>query len=328
MEEINSYLIGHYLFWSAPALYLALQRCRRKAHVGRNTQEDPNPSELSGRFADVSPQPGRIPMEENKQLLDSKVNPLSISSRVHSTESMRSKKSNHILIHNVAHTDVILSLNSTDTSLPTDAIIGRPKFCYFSKLQGIYESMLQNEPEGFKVFAKEVFADLNQTTPIPRDESNSRFEYCSAIHRDIALGAKSGDSRLMYPAGFDLTDLNYTLEDLSILRIHKSAIYNSLSLSNDVLTKQAVVTRVYFPLLAVLIPRWLEDMSDLVDQEKRILLISGQARSSFLHNPIVFLKSECLNALGNTEGLQFLEPVKLNLLSGAINGEIHQSLLP
>jgi len=172
-----------------------------------------------------------------------------------------------LLVHNLSHSDLVLSLNNNDQSLKPNSVIARPKFSHF---QGISEKIL--------------------TCLLGQNNSVSIAE--SKLHSRKNVQAESGAT---VPVGFnfskcpiavdDFANLRFRQDDKSTLLQRKDSTNGANSAPNsddhapqDNKSEQGVIESAYFPLISVLLPKWLNS----IDEDRRhtfnkvIVLVSGR----------------------------------------------------
>ena len=171
-----------------------------------------------------------------------------------------------ILCHNLSHSDMILSLNTIDMTCPNGSIFARPSFNSYREITGkiVYsqfanETMLSEIPAYYyPTYAREKIGSQGQY-PISNQPSSEKI-----------------------PFGFDLVSTPVVVDNLSSLRFRgndetllKSHIMttNIDNIDDDNKTP-CVIEGCMFPLVAVLIPKWLMN----VDSSKRkvFFIISGR----------------------------------------------------
>jgi hypothetical protein len=187
-----------------------------------------------------------------------------------------------ILVHNVAHSDLVCSVNKTDLSLPKCRVMARPKFSHFRE---ITENILQaaetqaGEIDILKLqkFSRRAASRSNSITDaIDADataDNNANTEYTTAQGGPLAS------------VGFDFKCSPIQVDKASALRF-RSDDHSALSTdsdnekaSNDPSTSpKCVIDAAYFPMAAVLVPKWLQEIESTGRGGSRclIILITGR----------------------------------------------------
>jgi hypothetical protein len=165
-----------------------------------------------------------------------------------------------LLVHNLSHSDIVLSLNDIGLSKTPNSVIARPKFSHF---HGICDKILRSVgPE----------ASVNVTTT----KLFSRKTGKAVSDDEVAVG-------------FNFTSNPIVLQDLSTLRFRhddKNTLLKNSTTSGDN-TEDAnekndnhscVIENAYFPLIAVLLPKWLGSIDEdrRNDFNKVVVLVSGR----------------------------------------------------
>ena len=164
-----------------------------------------------------------------------------------------------LLVHNLSHSDLVLSLNTLDQSLKANSVIARPKFSHF---QGISEKILT--------------CLLSQNDQV----SIARSKLCSRKNVNF-------DSGVDVPVGFNFNKCPIAVDDFSSLRFRqddKSSLLQPKSCNSDEGSarpkagEHAIIDGAFFPLISVLLPKWLKTIDE--DRQhsfnKVVLLVSGR----------------------------------------------------
>jgi len=164
-----------------------------------------------------------------------------------------------ILIHNLSHSDMALSVNKNAMSLPLGTCIARPKF---SEYRDISEKLLQAlSRNSFTAIKKPVYNRNQQSTEDGR--------YPIALHPR---------ANCLLPLGFDLSkspvvvsahSLHFKADGANAVRSEQNGAEEPNTCSVDAM---------YFPLLAVLVHKWLDtlEQSGNLNSRKIVILISGR----------------------------------------------------
>lgn len=169
-----------------------------------------------------------------------------------------------ILVHNLSHSDLVLSLNATEQSKLTkseNSVIARPKFSHF---HGISEQI------------------LNQVSTYESDISITRRNLFSrktgqAVSSDqVAVGFNFSNHPIKV---HDLSALRFRHDDKNVLlRRDNGAAGSDHQGAVDTIQTDYVLENAYFPLIAALVPKWL----GTIDEERQLLfnkvivLVSGR----------------------------------------------------
>jgi hypothetical protein len=161
-----------------------------------------------------------------------------------------------ILLHNVSHTDMVLSvLNSAlvNSDNRGENIIARPKFSWFREIS----TKIENKIRDVKL---ENLATIKHSA-YSRD-SNS-------LHRII----RSFTTNQELDVGFDLQNHGVVIDRIEQLRFRQN---DRDKMSNE--DSSATLSAVYFPLLSMLIPKWLTEVDSRGKGRSRkiVFLVSGQ----------------------------------------------------
>ena len=122
-----------------------------------------------------------------------------------------SDESVEILLHNVSHSDLVLSLNNLERSLKQDSVIARPKFNFF---KNISEYILKSVKSNVNREIDTVYRQLRTEVIIllTYDYLIIFIEY-HLITKDL--------TETKYPVGYDLTKESYELESIFQLRFRR-----------------------------------------------------------------------------------------------------------
>lgn len=157
-----------------------------------------------------------------------------------------------ILVHNVSHTDMVLTLDSlpSDPAQPADSILARPKFNFYQAistkvLSAVREMQDQVIVEDYPVYTRQT---SRRKFPIKKDMEGYKI-----------------------PVGFKLPpSTSFDVEDLGQLRFRRDD-------RSKLTSNRARITGCYFPLLSILAPKWARMMKDTGrDKARRVLfLVTG-----------------------------------------------------
>ena len=172
-----------------------------------------------------------------------------------------------ILLHNVSHTDMVMSIknnndnknnkNSNDNNdeESDESIIARPKFSCFREISSKIESSIREvKLEDLSTIRHPVYSrETNARHPIIRSSINSQY----------------------LDVGFNLLDHSVVIENIEQLRFRQKD-REKISKQNNLSTID--LSAVYFPLLSMLIPKWLNEVDTRGKSESRkiVFLVSGQ----------------------------------------------------
>jgi hypothetical protein len=157
-----------------------------------------------------------------------------------------------LLVHNLSHSDLVLGLNTKNLSVKSDAVIARPKFSHFSSIS---ESILK------KLKSFKPTEDLITKTKLgSRSASSMNPERCVSVGYDFKRDPIAVDN---------VSSLRFRKEDQSLLLQNNIAEHATES--------DCFIERAYFPLLAVLLPKWLDSISsEDSSKAKVVVLVSGR----------------------------------------------------
>lgn len=158
-----------------------------------------------------------------------------------------------LLVHNLSHSDMVLSLNDTNLSKEANSVIARPKFSHF---QGISAQILS------KVLASESNVTITETPLFSRKSGQP-------------VGSDS------VAVGFNFTKSPILLKDLATVRFRhddKNTLLRRNDSASDAPANECVIESAYFPLIAVLLPKWLATIEEERKQlfNKVVVLVSGR----------------------------------------------------
>jgi hypothetical protein len=166
-----------------------------------------------------------------------------------------------VLLHNVSHADVVFGMNTEDFSLIEDAVIARPKFSCFHRIHfSIWQAIEQN-PSAARISLKNVYRHSAKETPLKNERQETYFIPAGLCLRDLRIAASECQSKL---------------------RFRNNALSSRICTVTDPLNPANpanAIENVYFPLLAILIPKWIGSLKETrrySSNKKVIYLISGQ----------------------------------------------------
>ncbi len=159
-----------------------------------------------------------------------------------------------LLVHNLSHSDLVLDVNNIDLGIQPNEVIARPKF---SKFKQISEDILH------KISAEESQIDLYSISPYLRASSTFSAESKVPIGFNLQLNPVEIS---------DLTSLRFRQDDASKIRV--PVIDDNLDVEKRAV---ACIQSVYFPLIAVLLPKWLNSIQDgRKSLKKVVVIVSGR----------------------------------------------------
>lgn len=154
-----------------------------------------------------------------------------------------------LLLHNLSHSDIVFDICNSylETS---NKVIARPKFSRFKQLsEAVYNKVLTEDCR-----------QISSLSCSSRDEKKP------------TLGA--------VPLGFDLTLHPVCVSDVSSLRFRQDD-FKKMSPPDSVDLPVAMIRMVYFPLIAVLLPKWISNIDESSQDAKKVLiLVSGRGTPS------------------------------------------------
>jgi hypothetical protein len=164
-----------------------------------------------------------------------------------------------ILVHNLSHSDLVLSLNTLDMSKPVNKVIGRPKFSHF---RGITDRIL-----------KSVKA-LEYSVPLTRRELFSRRTGQVVSADPVAVGFNFKDNPILLQ---DLATLRFRHEDKNILQRTTEGMSDEHTSDANPSTNECMIENAYFPLIAALLPKWIGSIDQHRENfTKVVVLVSGR----------------------------------------------------
>ena len=173
-----------------------------------------------------------------------------------------------ILVHNVSHSDLVLALNNKHQSLEYGKIIGKPKFSHFKRITQKIDKSL---------------GEIGSKIDIEMREKHKRLE---------GNGIQKLEDKTFL--GIDLRKIPIDIVDTSALKFRRN-VRSQLPADNE----GCVVTAAYFPLLAILVPKWLATIEAHGQEIKRkiIFLVTGRG------TPVDITASEISNSTKHTGAL-------------------------
>ena len=156
-----------------------------------------------------------------------------------------------LLVHNLSHSDLVLSLNSIDQTLKANSVIARPKFSHFQDIsEKIYTCL------------------LSQSNSVSIEET----QLSSRKHPGIGNTV---------PVGFNFSKCPIVIDDLSSLRFRQDDKSKLLSTHGDSATdnkEHGSIESACFPLISVLLPKWINS----IDEERKNSFKKVCSLTSFL----------------------------------------------
>ena len=164
-----------------------------------------------------------------------------------------------ILCHNLSHSDLILSLNDVAMTHPNGRIFARPEFSSYREISGkvvhvVSDNLLSSKMETYyyPVYSRQKEGTQGQYPVLPDPSS------------------------LVVPVGFDIRKTPVHVEDISMLRFRgdDKALLSPASNDTSASTQGCVIEAAFFPLMAVLLPKWLQDCDP--SKKKIVFIVSGR----------------------------------------------------
>jgi hypothetical protein len=152
-----------------------------------------------------------------------------------------------ILVHNLSHADLILGVSNS--LLPSDAkppmVVARPKFSEFNQISHQIYNYCKEQSSDFP---------LEHMIPECRPGGVSTFK---------DNGFDSVPAGCILRASCNTNKLRFRNDDLTAFLGNQDACH---------------ILKVFFPLLAILIPKWLMNIQSKDTDEKRVILVSGRGK--------------------------------------------------
>jgi len=172
-----------------------------------------------------------------------------------------------ILCHNLSHSDLVLSLNDRAMTHPTARIFARPSFRSYREITGKMVHQIADD---------DVVSSQIQTVFYPvfsRHKTGTQGQY-------PVMSEPS--TNVVVPVGFDLRQNAVAVDDTATLRfrgadlevLQQPSSSSSTSSTTTAPGNGCVSESVFFPLVAVLIPKWLQTCDP--DKKKIIFIVSGR----------------------------------------------------
>ena len=167
-----------------------------------------------------------------------------------------------ILCHNLSHSDLVLALNDVAMTHPNGRIFARPQFSSYREISGkvvhaLSDNVLSSNIETYyyPVYSRQKEGTQGQYPVLPEPSS------------------------LVVPVGFDMRKTPVPVEDLSMLRFRggdQALLSPATGTPNgsSVSTQGCVIEAAFFPLIAVLLPKWLQDCDP--SKKKIVFIVSGR----------------------------------------------------
>lgn len=184
-----------------------------------------------------------------------------------------------ILVHNISHSDLVLNINNKTRSLPPDAAIARPKFSHFRSITEKLLSKIQN-PD-----ANDYYGEIpvsyyplynSKKTQTPSGRSYEMVMHNNALGESIETKIAVGFNLRSDPLPIDdITSLRFRKDDLNLCLRNNADLVTSDLPENSPPTNNCFIDAAYFPLMAVLLPKWLNTISNPSNKRKIVVLISG-----------------------------------------------------
>ena len=163
-----------------------------------------------------------------------------------------------ILCHNLSHSDLVLSLNDRALTHPAARIFARPSFSSYREITG----KMVHQIAGDDTVSSQI-----QTVFYPvfsRHKTGTQGQY-PVMSEPL--------TNVVAPVGFDLRQNTVTVDDTSTLRF-RGADLQVLQQPATTADNGCVIESVFFPLVAVLVPKWLQTCNP--DKKKIIFIVSGR----------------------------------------------------
>jgi hypothetical protein len=161
-----------------------------------------------------------------------------------------------ILLHNVSHTDMVLSIPDSLYQGVGESIIARPKFSCFREISSKIENKIRDlKLENLSTIKHPVYARDGDT---------------DALYRII----RNFTTEQELDVGFDLQNHNVVIDRIEQLRFRQ----NDREKMSNPDQSSPTLSAVYFPLLSMLIPKWLTEVDSRGKggSRKIVFLVSGQ----------------------------------------------------
>mmetsp|Transcript_25324 Transcript_25324/g.59275 ORF Transcript_25324/g.59275 Transcript_25324/m.59275 type:complete len:879 (-) Transcript_25324:2979-5615(-) len=212
-------------------------------------------------------------------------------SAVPSENSNHEKRYVELLVHNVSHTDLVLSLDAPlpTLSCPLSGRDGSDSFCLcrprFSAFDA-YSQRLMNFIQG-----KDEQKILESAIRLPRYERNDETQQPQPSSHDVGEEVPIG-FRLQHghkaEECLNLNSLQISSDDLKDLRVRGRDAHRVTNYSSSSADDSLKINAVFFPLLATLMPLWVSKISTkyggsssssttspLITPKKVLILVSG-----------------------------------------------------
>jgi hypothetical protein len=165
-----------------------------------------------------------------------------------------------LLVHNLSHSDIVLSLNDTNRSKIPNSVIARPKFSHF---HGISEKILRS------------VTDAGASVNVTNTKLFSRRTGEAVSDDEVAVGFNFPSNQIVLQ---DLSTLRFRHDDKNTLLKNSAMNGENIDEANDKSNNQScVIENAYFPLIAVLLPKWLGSIDeDRRHFDKVVVLVSGR----------------------------------------------------
>ena len=152
-----------------------------------------------------------------------------------------------VLVHNVSHSDLVLTLKS---SLAT--VVARPKFSQFREITSKILAVIERSAESIKI------------SQLPTHYRHATTDH--PVQYEVIPSANG----VSVPVGFDLSQNSVGIDDINNLRFRRD--------DKTFLDTEATIDAAYFPLLGILIPKWIEttQMKSRSDTKFVVIFVTGR----------------------------------------------------
>jgi hypothetical protein len=173
--------------------------------------------------------------------------------------------STDLLVHNLSHSDIILSINNRNLSLPSRKVLAKPKFSQFRDLtEKVFQTISTRNSNltliKVNLYRREIFKNTSVYNSTLSDMTNE-----------------------MISVGFDLKDDPLIFTNRSLLRFrgddekYLQSDSDQVDLNHDK-DDGFVIDAIYFPLLSNVLFKWIKliQSSNRFNSKQLIVLVSGR----------------------------------------------------
>lgn len=201
------------------------------------------------------------------------------------SNALANGESVQLLVHNISHADLVLSVNNIQRTLSVDQAIARPKFSCFRKIsEDLYRNVTSSNVQSPRTQSEDQKSLSIRTHPGYQvsDIETAIYPRYKRVHNGLNGGSLQPVQDSKVPVGFRINARPLLLQDVSMLRFRrddKNLVSNEkapIVEAADPTCTECYIEAIYFPLLAILLPQWIEFTKFKEKVRFVIILISGR----------------------------------------------------